>query len=173
MAFTCLTVSKNWTTLAPEASLINYYKNEPGGCEWNGKSFGPHDPGRNREQTNKPPFGFDSQFPIRDDWPCGNVTAGKWNARDLLVLMEAELPYDLRFQVVNKKKYRDGHPEYNNAAVVVPAPGMPANELLRLITEQLPGWQATSFSSHMILYRESREYIHGTVIWRQPVLAKP
>lgn len=168
MAFTCLTVSKNWTALAPETSLINYYKNEPGGCEWNGKSFGPHDPGRNREQTNKPPFGFDSQFPIREDWPCDAVTAKEWNVRDLLVLMKAKLPFDLRFQVANKKKYREGHPDYNSVTVVVPASGMPVNELLRLITRHIPGWQATSFPSHMILYKEAREYAHGIVICRQP-----
>jgi hypothetical protein len=171
MGFTCLTVSRNWTALAPENSLIDYYKKQSGNsCEWNGKSFGPHDPGRNRETTNKAPLGFDSQFPIRDDWPCGAVTAGEWNIRDLLMLMKAKLPFDLRFEVADKKKYREGHPDYNNLTVTVPATGLPVNELLRLITQQLPGWQSTRFPSHMILYQEARNYAHGIVIWQQPLI---
>lgn len=169
MAFTCLTVSKNWTAVAPETSLINYYKKQPGNyCEWNGNGFGPHDPGRNRETTNKPPEGFDSQFPIRDEWPCSGVTAREWNIRELLMLMKAELPFDLRYQVANKKKYREGHPDYNALTVMVPTAGMPANELLRLITQRIPGWQSTRFPSHLILYKEDRDYTHGTIIWKQP-----
>lgn len=169
ITFTCLTVSKNWTALAPETSLIAHYKHQPGNlCEWNGNGFGPHDPGRNRETTNKPPDGFDSQFPVRDDWPCGGVSAGDWNIRELLIQMKAELPFDLRFEVTDKKRYRLGHPDYNNVTVTVPAEGMPVSELLRLVTQCLPGWQSTRFPSHMILYKEARDYTHGIVICRQP-----
>ncbi len=169
MAFTCLTVSKNWTSLAPETALINYYKKHTDGyCEWNGNSFGPHDPGRNRETTNKPPFGFDSQFPIREEWACFTVTAKQWNVKDLLMKIKAELPFDLRYEVTNAKKYREGHPDYNDLTVEVPKTGMPVSDLLRLITTRLPGWQSTRFPSHMILYKESREYVHGVVICRQP-----
>ena len=42
---------------------------------------------------------------------------------------------------------------------------MPAEELLKLITQNLPGWQATRFPGHMILYKERRAYDHGKVIW--------
>lgn len=88
MTFNCLTIHKNWADLAPEATLIAHYKRQSGGlCEWNGISFGPHDPGRERETSNKPPDGFDSQFPIRADWPCSDVTAGTWNIKELLILM--------------------------------------------------------------------------------------
>ncbi len=167
MTFTCLTVHKNWAALAPESTLIAYYKKQSGGlCEWNGISFGPHDPGRERETSDKPPDGFDSQFPIHADWPCSSVTAGNWNIRELLILMKEKMPFVLRYEAV-KKNYRRGHPDYNDLTVVVPRSGMPANELLRLITEKIPGWQATQFPSHMILYKESRDYVHGTVIWRQ------
>jgi hypothetical protein len=163
-----LAVHPNWTALAPEASLIRHYKQQQRNlCEWNGISFGPHDPGRDRETTNKPPDGFDSQFPIRYDWPCQNVAVGERNLRELLVQIKDELPFLLRYEAVNKK-YRLGHPDYNNLIVVVPRSGMPADELLHLITQQLPGWQSTRFSSHMILYKETREYTHGVMIWRQP-----
>lgn len=167
MTFTCLTVHPNWTALAPEASLIARYAQQSSDlCEWNGNSFGPHDPGRERETSNKAPEGFDTQFPIRDDWPCGFVTAGEWNIRELLVRIKDGLPFLLRYEAIDKR-YRLGHPDYNSLTVTVPAEGMPISDLLRLITQQIPGWQATKFPSHMILYKENREYFHGTVIWRQ------
>ena len=67
-------------------SLIKRYREQSCEvCEWNGISFGPHDPGRDRETTNKDTEGFDAQFPIRDDWPCGFVDARNWNVRELLI----------------------------------------------------------------------------------------
>jgi len=41
---------------------------------------------------------------------------------------------------------------------------MPARDLLRLIVGRLPGWQATVFPGHMILYRETKAYKHGEVL---------
>ena len=156
ITFTRLTVHRNWTALAPESSLIAHYKDQPGNfCEWNGNNFGIHDPGRERETTNKAPDGFDSQFPIRDEWPCVEVTAREWNIRELLVQMKKELPFLLRFQVTNPQKYRAGHADYNNLTVLVDQADKPVSELLRLITQRLPGWQATCFPSHLILYKGS------------------
>jgi hypothetical protein len=168
ISFNCLTVHKNWTALAPETSLIAHYKAQAGVCEWNGNGFGIHDPGRNREETNKEPDGFDSQFEIREDWPCTWVYAREWNVLELLIRMKEELPFLLRYQTLEKKKYRSGHPEYNSVAISVPQPGMAAAELLRLVTQHIPGWQATRFPGYMILYKEHRNYTHGTVIWQQP-----
>ena len=170
MTFTCVTVHRNWTALAPESSLLSHYEQQPGNlCEWNGNSFGPHDPGRDRETTNKAPDGFDAQFPIRDDWPSGGVTVGNWNIRELLIQMKGELPFLLRYEAVNKK-YRQGHPDYNNLVVPIDEAGKSASDLLRLITQRLPGWQSTRFPRHMILYKEARDYAHGVVICRQPAV---
>ena len=168
MTFNCLTVHKNWTALAPETALITHYKQQTGSvCEWNGNSFGPHDPGRDRETTNKAPDGFDTQFPIREEWPCSGVAAGDWNIRELLIRIKEELPFLLRYEAVDKK-YRQGHPDYNSLTVTVPVAGMPVIELLRLVTQQLPGWQSTRFPSHLILYKEDRDYTHGVIVWKQP-----
>jgi hypothetical protein len=166
MAFKCLTVHKNWTALAPENSLIAHYKLQPGLCEWNGNGFGIHDPGRERETTNKPPDGFDSQFPIKENWQCAGVIAKVWNIRDLLIQIKEELPFLLRYQV--EKHHRSGHLDYNNKPVSAPESGLAVTDLLTSITRELPGWQSTRFPSHMILYKEQRDYVHGTVIWRQP-----
>jgi hypothetical protein len=160
MGFKCLTVPKNWTPLAHEETLIKHYKTQVVACEWNGNGFGPHDPGRERDTTNKPPEGFDSQFPIREDWACTPIKAGEWNAGELLAEMKKQLPYLLR--------YDTKHEDYKKKTLQVPKSGMPAIELMELITKSLPGWQSTRFPSHMILYKEKREYAHGTIIWQQP-----
>jgi len=163
MSFRCLYIHKNWTTLAPETALIKHYQGE-GLSEWNGNGFGPHDPGRNREQTDKAPDGFDVQYPIRDDWRMDSIEAGEWNARELLIEMKRELPYLLRFQAVNRNAYQRGHPAYNDLRISVPRSGMPACELLALIAHSIPGAQGTIFPSHMILYLENHQYTYGTSV---------
>jgi hypothetical protein len=48
-----------------------------------------------------------------------------------------------------------------------PAGPLTTRELLLQIVACLPkGWQATYFPSHVIVYRETREYTHGSVITR-------
>lgn len=171
MSFNCLTVHKNWTALAPETSLIAHYKTVPGVCEWNGNGFGIHDPGRNREETNQEPDGFDSQFGIREDWPCSWIEPGNWNALELLIRMKEQLPFLLRYETLEKRRYRSGHPDYNNLTLTVPQSGMAASGLLKLVAQSAPGWQATRFPGSLIFYKEDRIYKHGTVIWRQPTTA--
>ncbi len=162
MGFKCLYVHRNWTALAPETALIRFFKDAgEGGCAWNGNGFGPHDPGRDRETTNKPPDGFDAQYPIREEWLCDWVDVRDWNCRELLLSLKSNLPYLLRFQTTDKNRFRDGHPDYNDVVVPVPRESMTAAELVGLVASLLPGWQATAFPSHMILYKETRPYTHG------------
>ena len=166
LGFKALYVHKNWTTLAPEDTLIKHFKAHGNGlCEWNGNGFGPHDPGRERETTNKPIDGFDAKYPIRHDWPCTWVDAKSWNVLQLLIAMKDELPFLLRYQTSDnpnvKVDYRKGHPDQAACAVVVPSTGMPADVLLGLAANALHGWQATRFPSHLILYKESRAYAYG------------
>lgn len=176
VSFKCLYVHENWTTLAPETSMIRHYKMKSAGmCEWNGNGFGPHDPGRNRELTNKAPDGFDARYPIRQDWPCSWVAPGTWNVRDLLVTLKdsKQLPFLIRYETEHLggdryADYRKGHSDHRATTVVVSLPNMPVIELLRLITRSLTGWQSTAFPSHMILYKEQRSYRHGTLIHYQP-----
>jgi len=176
VGFKCLYVHENWTTLAPETSMIRHYKTTSSGvCEWNGNGFGPHDPGRNREVTNKAPDGFDMRYPINEKWPCTWVEVGEWRVLDLLVTLKdsKRLPFLLRYETEHLggdrfADYRKGHPDHRTATVMVPSTGMPALELLRVITHALSGWQSTAFPSHMILYKESRVYRHGTLIHYEP-----
>jgi hypothetical protein len=166
MTFACVTIHPNWTALAPESALIQHYA-ELHLSEWNGIGFGPHDPGRNRETTDADQEGFDVQFPIRHEWPCEFVEAREWNIRELLIRMKEELPFLLRYECINRN-YRAGHADYNDRMAVVPQGGMGASQLIGLATQHIPGWQSTRFPGHMILYRENRAYVHGTVIHQQP-----
>lgn len=176
MGFKCLYVHENWTTLAPEASLIAYYKDAMvGDCAWNGNGFGPHDPGRNRELTNKAPDGFDALYPIKLNWPCSWITPGNWKVLSLLVALKdpSKLPFLFRYETEHLggdkfAHYKKGHPDHRSATVTVPAAGMSVVELLELITKSLPGWQATSFVSHLILYKEKHKYRHGKIVHYEP-----
>ncbi len=160
MKFKCLWMSPNWVTLAPEAQLIKFYGSQ-GTAIWNGNGFGPHDPGAGREERNKPPSAFDQKYPIRSDWPCGSITAGTWEALDILTRMKDELPFLLRFE--------RPHIDYEGVLVTIPANGAAASDLLRLVAQSLvPGWQATCFPSHMILYKRIRAFQYGAVIYPEP-----
>jgi len=79
-------------------------------------------------------------------------------------MLKSNLPYLLRFEMLEKKS-RTPHPSLSGVVVEVPRDGMRADELLRLAAKKLPGWQATVFPSHMILYRENRLYGHGKRLW--------
>jgi hypothetical protein len=166
VSFKCVSVHRNWTALSPETALIRHYKDDPNACAWNGNGFGPHDPGRNRETTNKSPIGFDVQYPIREDWPCEGITPGEHNGNDLLRMVKEQLPYLLRYQTANRNKWKQGHPDYINLNIAIPEAGMSAQQLLIRIARQLPeGWQLTRFPGHFILYKENRAYAHGAVLW--------
>lgn len=165
MAFKCLTVDPNWSAYAPERILITHYKDQDL-CSWNGTGFGIHDPGRNRETTQKPPRGFDHQHPIRLDIPCTFVPADRYPVLELLLKMKERLPYLLRFAADDSSVSRRGHREYGGKHVDVPRPNMTPVELLQLIVEALIGWQATVFPSHVILYQEYREYEHAILTMR-------
>jgi hypothetical protein len=169
LGYKCLLVHPNWTTLAPEDSLIKFYRKSGGGeCPWNGNGFGPHDPGRERETTNKPPDGFDAQYPIRDDWPCPWITPGDYTAYEILKSLKQRLPYLLRFQTAASRSQKP-HPDHLQTVIRVPHSDLVAHELLKLIAMSLPGWQGTVFPSHFILYKEDCSYKHGRVVWPSAV----
>lgn len=163
VGFACLTVNPNWAPYAPENILIQHFRTR-GLCEWNGNSFGSHDPGRKRETTNKPAEGFDQQFPIRSDWPCDWLERGTWPVVKVLTTMKKRLPYLLRYQTSPGRGWRKGHIEFDGRTVTIPEQGMPAREILRRVGGVLPGWQATAFPSHLVLYRESHVYEHGEAL---------
>ena len=157
-------LAKTWVPLAPEKMMISHY-NRADLCEWNGNGFGPHDPGRNREKTNKPPEGFDAQFPIKATWPCEGIDAGRHEANGVPRKIKDLLPFDFRYETEQPRSWARGSPKYNGVIIEVPRSAMPANELISSIARQLgSSWQATMFPSHIILYEENQTYTFGTVL---------
>lgn len=162
MRFKAVYLAKTWVPLAPEAMIMKHFR-EQGLCEWNGNGFGPHDPGRNREKTNKPPEGFDSTYPIKADWPCIGIKAGHYEANSLLQQIKKLLPFCFRYETDQPKKWQQGSQKYNGKQIEVPNDGMPASKLIAAIARQLgPTWQATRFPGHIILYEEDENYTYGT-----------
>jgi len=157
------------TAMDIESKVIAHYR-----AEWNGSGFGSNDPGRERETTNKPEQGFDAQFPIDIDIPLEILTPRTMSVHEALIALKNALPYTLRYEVqlppgrtkVGSQDYRTNpHPDMPAAQVTVPAGPMTVRDTLRLILAALPqGWQATYFVSHVILYKENRSYLHGTLI---------
>lgn len=147
---TFLTVNPNWSAYAPETILIRHYRTA-GLCEWNGSGFGNHDVGRRRDTS--APNGFDRQFPIRREWRCSQIHVGVHAVPDLLARLKAELPYLFR--------YDKDHRDLTEAIVTIDEPNPTMEQVLRLVSAALPGWQATAFPSHVVLYKESQSYANA------------
>lgn len=149
------------TAMDVESRLIKHFR-----ADWNGSGFGSNDPGRERETTNKPEQGFDARFPINIDIDGSFLPAGEHTVLQALIRLKETLPYTLRYQVAGKgsQAYRTKpHPDYQTATLNVPSDSHTVRQLMRLIVDALPaGWQATEFVSHVILYKEQRDYLHGT-----------
>lgn len=151
------------TAMDVESRLIAHYH-----AEWNGSGFGSNDPGRERETTNKPAHSFDARFPIEIDQPVDILQAGKYAVLDALIAIKESLPYTLRYEVMGKgsRAYRLApHPDYAASKVTIPCGPKTVRSLMQAIVAALPpGWQATEFVSHVILYKEARAYVHGRPI---------
>lgn len=157
------------TAMDIETKVIAHY-----GSEWNGSGFGSNDPGRERETTDKPDQGFDAQFPIDIDMPLEILPSGAMSVHEALMALKIALPYTLRYEVklppgrkkVGSHDFRTNpHPDMRASTVMIPGGPMTVRATLQRIVAALPrGWQATYFVSHLILYRETRAYLHGELI---------
>lgn len=163
MGFKCLSVDQAWVQVTHEKQLIEHHT----GCAWNKSGFGNHDYGRDRDTTR--PSRFDESYPIYELWSCDTVGAGKREANSLLRAIKAALPYTFRYETDQPQGgSTKGSTKYNGLEVHVPRPAMPAQELLREVVNQFPpGWQATFFPGHVILYEEDRRYADSVVELRR------
>lgn len=151
------------TAMDVESRLIAHYS-----AEWNGSGFGSNDPGRERETTNKPEQGFDARFPINIDLPTEALAPGSYTVHEALMALKLNLPYTLRYETTAKGSHAfrlKPHPDYVAHQVTIPARPITVRQILKIIVTALPvGWQATEFVSHVILYKETRNYLHGKAI---------
>ncbi|RYF61121.1 MAG: hypothetical protein EOO27_03280 [Comamonadaceae bacterium] len=152
-----------------ETQLIKHYRaKHDGAAAWNGSGFGSNDPGRQRETTNRQPEGFDDQHPIDIDLPGDYLAPGTVSVATALATLKAVLPYTLRYETLRNERGRAqrGQPHADLLATNVSIP--PMRQTVRGLMQNIMGalgtdWQATTFASHVILYKENRPYDYGTV----------
>lgn len=159
-----------FTAMDLETQLINHYRvahRDLAG--WNGSGFGSNDPGRQREETNKKPDGFDDKHSISIDLPVELLTPGTLKVAAALTKLKTALPYTLRYETLRNEHGRaqrgQPHPDLLAADVTIPAAPHTVRQLMRLISQALGAeWQATMFASHVILYRETKTYTYGETL---------
>jgi hypothetical protein len=155
-----------FTAIDLETQLIDHY----GGLSavgWNGSGFGSNDPGRERDTTRYRPNHFDARFPIDIEQPLALELPSRDTAANILSVLKTALPYILRYEGVGPRS-RSPHSDLRNTMVstllISPAT---AKSVIEVVVSQLPtGWQATYLLSHIILYKETKDYSQGYIIAR-------
>lgn len=158
-----------FTAMDLETQLINHYRGQLGAVAWNGSGFGSNDPGRKREETDKAPEGFDASHPIDIDVAGEYLPLGTMTVAEALAKLKGLLPYTLRYETLrgtNGRALRGApHADLTTAQLTINTSRQTVRGLMKQISIILgPAWQFTKFSSHVILYRERKNYAHGTVI---------
>jgi len=155
-----------FTPMDLEEQLIKRYGG-PKKIAWTNSGFGSNDPGRERDTTAYKEAHFDSQYPIDIDRPVTLATPDQPTAAAVLRALRKSVPYTVRFQSDPNRKNR-AHHDLDNTEILFDC-SQPAStrSIIRNVISALPtGWQATALPSHVIIYKEDRDYEHGEVIAR-------
>lgn len=155
IGYKALLLDKSMSTAANEDLLISMFKKTHSGM-WNGAGFGPKDPGQERDTTK--PNRFDSEHPIKQDWPIDfsspptriNTLAGA------LAIIKAQVPYVFRYKLDKK-----------SAAMPVDLNTLPKTAVgaLTVIASILgPAWKGVVLAHGMVLYKTTKDYPHGKVL---------
>lgn len=127
---------------------------------WNGGGFGSNDPGRERDTTRIKATNFDAMYPLDinrtveiDLAPNSTVSA-----EEAILAIQKAVPWKLRRQNLGGRS-RKPHADLANTRVKLPSTKGSPWALLGQIVNQLPAhWQATALKSHVILYKERKDY---------------
>ncbi|APU16974.1 MULTISPECIES: GIY-YIG nuclease family protein [Actinoalloteichus] len=151
VSFTCLYVESDLPVVTPETMLINRNR-EAGRASWNSGGFGSNDPGKERDTTRLNVESFDAKYPVRLDWPCGELSGGLALA-DLLVELKAHLPYVFRYESARIKSTDVLGGPYGE--IVSIRSDASAEDVFEAIIDVLPpGWQLTVLHGYVILYQK-------------------
>jgi len=155
-----------FTAVDLESQLIGHYGGYSA-VRWNGSGFGSNDPGRERDTTTYKDDHFDALYPIDINRPLDLAVQDSMTAVEAFAALKAALPYVFRYQGASPRS-RKPHPDLEGTTVTLAGLSpVTARGLIKTVVEQLPaGWQATLLPSHIILYKEARQYPQGTVIAR-------
>ncbi|GAB3097205.1 hypothetical protein GCM10027159_16960 [Lysobacter terrae] len=154
VGYKALLLDKSMSTAANENVLIDLFQ-QANPHMWNGKGFGPKDPGKERDTTR--PSAFDQAYPIREDFPVATVQDHE-TVGSLLTKMKAELPFVFRYGLRSR-----------DAACSTPLDltgvGRSAQELLQVAVTALgPGWKGVVLAFGMVLYKTTKDYPYGRTL---------
>jgi hypothetical protein len=155
-----------FTAVDLETQLINRYGGERK-VTWNGSGFGSNDPGRERDTTKYKDDHFDVLYPIDIDRVLTVVPPAQGSAATILSALKNILPYTFRYENAGGRS-RQPHPDLLAANVTLPIDAaVTARGVISAVVPRLPpGWQAVRFPSHIILYKDDKNYVYGTQIAR-------
>lgn len=148
VGYKALLLDKSMSTAANETLLISIFRTSHSGM-WNGKGFGPKDPGQERDTT-RPNF-FDRTYPIDDAWPI-TFPDDSTTAEELLSAIKQQVPYVFRFDLESA------------GATPIELAGVPrtAKALLSATVVALgTGWKGAVLAYGMVLYRTNKRYSYG------------
>lgn len=152
VGYKALLLDKSMSTAANEEILIAMFRTANPEM-WNGKGFGPKDPGKERDTTK--PSWFDLNFPIIDRFPV-QVNTTILDEIELCVLLgqiKVQLPYVFRYSVpsVDLKRF-----------ISLSGIERDARSLTQAIVNFLGiGWKGVVISYGIVIYRTTKEYTHG------------
>lgn len=145
VGYKALLLDKSMSTAANENVLINLFAKTHQGM-WNGKGFGPKDPGKERDTT-KPGY-FDRTYPIKRDYVVENVEDDETIA-SVLSKMKAGLPYIVRYELKDR----------GSEAISLKDKSKTASSLLQAVVNHLGGgWKGAILSYGMIVYQTQKDY---------------
>lgn len=154
ISYKAILLEKSMGTAANEALLIKLFKADYPEM-WNGRGFGPKDPGRQRDTTE--PSDFDREYPINDGYEIDfGYTAA--NLEECLKKVKTELPYLFRYKIsLNAEQ---------SIQISLPAIKVTAREFLQLAVDALgKGWKGVILSYGMIIYKTNNKYEFGEEIF--------
>lgn len=153
-----------FTAMDLEGALIRHYKENKVALSWNLSGFGSNDPGRERDNSRLKITHFDSCYPIDLELLVHVEATGSRSAASILKQLKDQLPYTVRYESISPRSKKP-HPELLDTNVALPEGPISVRTALTCVASALgQEWQVTTLPGHVIVYREHRTYVHGTII---------
>jgi hypothetical protein len=151
IGYKSILLEKSMSTAANENVLIALFTDRYSGM-WNGKGFGPKDPGQERDTTR--PSDFDRDHPIRLDIDIPDIDDDE-TLHSVCHKMKAHLPWVFRFKLNGRK----------DDTIDLRGVERQPEPLLQAVVDRLGvGWRGAVLSFGMVLYKSRKEYRFGRVV---------
>ncbi|MEC4337845.1 GIY-YIG nuclease family protein [Stenotrophomonas pavanii] len=153
-----------FTAMDLETSLINHYKKLQEGLAWNHSGFGSNDPGRKRDHSTLKDNHFDALYPIDLNLKTKIDPLRGNNVASVLTQLKESLPYTIRFQAASKRSKKP-HQHLVDTPIEIPEDLSTVRSILTRVSQALgKEWQVTALPGYVIIYNESRDYEHGSIL---------